>query len=36
MNKKQLKKNFPFVSDYYLNAAISKEYPFNKSLFMRS
>lgn len=30
MNKKQLKKDFPFVSDYYLNAAISKEYPFNK------
>lgn len=30
MNKKDLKKNFPFVSDYYLNAAISKEYPFSK------
>lgn len=30
MNKKELKKQFPFVSDYYLNAAISKEYPFSK------
>lgn len=30
MNKKDLKKKFPFVSDYFLNAAISKEYPFSK------
>lgn len=30
MNKKDLKKQFPFVSDYFLNAAILKEYPFSK------
>lgn len=30
MNKKDLKKRFPFVSDYYLNAATSKKYHFSK------